>query len=374
MMKADPIGLYVHIPFCVRKCAYCDFCSYPYSDISWREDYIHRLCAEISEYEGRNIKVNSIFFGGGTPSLLKEAEFRYIVGAIKKSFMISADAEFTIEANPKTLTEKNLASYIDCGVNRISIGLQSIHENELKSLGRIHNYTDFLDSYNLVRSLGIDNINVDLMYGIPEQTKESFAETLDSLIELAPEHISVYGLILEEGTPLYKNRDALTLPSEDAECDMYYIASQKLSLAGYSHYEISNYAKLGYECRHNLKYWRCEEYIGVGVNAHSYFDGIRFANSDDISEYLDVKCKKYITEDISDSTDEAYEYVMLRLRLAEGLSLSDYYLRFGENFLEGRGPMIDKLRGLGYIGIQNDRLFLTEKGFYVSNAILCELI
>ena len=373
MMKTDPIGLYVHIPFCVKKCAYCDFCSYPYEDISWQEDYIRRICCEISAYEGKKIKVNSIFFGGGTPSLLTEAEFRYIVCAIKKSFIISDDVEFTIEANPKTLTEKNLTSYIDCGVNRISIGLQSIHENELKSLGRIHNFSDFVDLYNLARSLGIDNINVDLMYGIPEQTKESFAETLNSLIELAPEHISVYGLMLEEGTPLYKNRDTITLPTEDEECDMYYLASQKLSLAGYSHYEISNYAMGGYECRHNLKYWKCEEYIGVGVSAHSCFDGGRFANPDGISEYLDVNCKKYITED-TDSTDKAYEYVMLCLRLAEGLSLSDYLSRFGVDFLTGRESMIERLCALGYLCVQGDRLFLTDRGFYVSNAILCELI
>ncbi len=370
MMKADPIGLYVHIPFCVKKCAYCDFCSFPYSDVSWREAYIKRLCKEISEYKGREIEVNSIFFGGGTPSLLSSDEFCKITDSIKNSFWVSSDTEFTIEANPKTLTEKNLLSYMECGVNRISIGFQSIHQNELKKLGRIHSCSDFWDSYTLARRVGIRNINIDLMYGIPDQTYESFSKTLDTVKELSPEHISVYGLILEEGTPLYKSRKSLFLPNEDEECEMYYLASKKLSLGGYSHYEISNYAKPTYECRHNLKYWHNEEYIGFGISAHSYYSGKRFSNSDNISAYLDEKCEKYISED----ADAEYEYVMLRLRLSEGFSLSDYCRQFGNNFLHGRESYIKKLSDLGYLTLCGDRLSLTEKGFYVSNSILCELI
>ena len=369
-MKAEPIGLYVHIPFCVKKCDYCDFCSFAYSDIFWREAYIERLCTEISEYKGREIAVNSIFFGGGTPSLLTASEFKKITDAIKDSFSLSDDLEFTVEANPKTLTEQNLLSYIECGVNRVSIGLQTIHDNELKSLGRIHNYSDFLDSYTLVRRVGIRNVNIDLMYGIPEQTYESFAKTLDTVKKLFPEHISVYGLILEEGTPLYKSRKSLVLPNEDEECEMYYLASDKLSQVGYSHYEISNYAKPGYECRHNLKYWHSQEYIGLGVSSHSYYGGKRFANSDNILEYLDEKNEKYILED----ADAEYEYVMLRLRLSEGFSLRDYSLRFGYDFLEGRKDMINKLCEIGYVKIENGRISLTDKGFYVSNSILCELI
>ncbi len=373
-MTTDSRGLYVHIPFCVRKCNYCDFASFGCSSIDWRERYIDALCGEILSYRDKSIGIDSIFFGGGTPSLLTPSEFERIVSAIAEGFNVFPNTEFTLEVNPKTVDEEKLASYVRYGVNRLSIGLQSIHENEQKILGRIHNFDDFLKTYYLARKSGIKNINVDLMYGIPEQTMESFGETLRRVTDLSPEHISLYGLILEEETPFYRIKDKLPLPTEDTECDMYYLAANKLSAAGYSHYEISNYAKEGYECRHNLKYWHCEEYIGVGLSAYSYFDGARFGNSDSIEEYLGGSYAKYSREDKLDKDALAYEYVMLAFRLKEGFSLDEYKVRFDRDFLEGRADIIDRFEKVGYLINRNGRIALTESGFYVSNSILTELL
>ena len=376
-MGTDALGLYLHIPFCVRKCNYCDFCSFDLSSVTWRERYIDRLCKEISSYVGykeERIKLNSIFFGGGTPSLLTPKEFQKICSAIEESFEILPDTEFTVEANPKTLDREKLRAYTECGVNRLSIGLQSIHENELKILGRIHNFDKFLESYNLARECGIDNINVDLMYGIPEQTMESFERTLDRVLALSPDHISLYGLIIEEGTPLYKNIYNLAIPSEDTECDMYYLATEKLRAVGYSHYEISNYAKSGCECRHNLKYWRSEEYIGIGLNAYSYFGGRRYANTDEAEVYLMQICENYDHTERSEPSDKPFEYVMLRLRLSEGFSLRDYEARFGRDFMLHKKEIIERFCKAGYLTFDGDRLALTERGFYVSNSIITELI
>ncbi|MBQ8302913.1 MAG: radical SAM family heme chaperone HemW [Clostridia bacterium] len=374
MMTTKPLGLYVHIPFCVRKCNYCDFCSFPEGKVDWRDKYIDALCSEIELYKGRNITLNSIFFGGGTPSLLSIDEFSRVFETVKQCFSLDSDIEFTVEANPKTLDREKLRSFVSFGVNRLSIGLQSIHENEMKMLGRIHNYADFKECYAMARECGIKNINVDLMYGIPEQTMDSFSKTLDDIIALRPEHLSLYGLILEEGTRFFEKKDSLALPTDDAECDMYYLACRRLADAGYSHYEISNYALDGHKCRHNLKYWRDEEYIGVGLSAYSYFDGRRFGNSRDVSEYLSSNYAKYDSGEIISCTDEAYEYVMLGLRLSEGFSLSEYKDRFGADFIVGREKFIESLVKEGYMKIADGRIFLTERGFYVSNMILSELI
>ena len=373
-MTTDARGLYVHIPFCVRKCNYCDFCSFKLSAVDWRDKYIDRLCDEIGSYKGQNIGIDSLFFGGGTPSLLTPTEFLRIVETIKESFRILPGAEFTVEANPKTLDGEKLAAFVKAGVNRLSIGLQSIHENELKILGRIHTFEDFLASYKLAREYGIDNVNIDLMYGIPEQTIDSFEETLRTVLSLSPEHISLYGLILEEGTPLFEKRDEIVFPPEDSECDMYYLAAKRLSDAGYSHYEISNYARADRQCRHNLKYWRSEEYIGVGLSAYSYFDGRRFGNFAHVEEYLNQAVEQYSHTEPLDKDSVAYEYVMLRLRLSEGFSLAEYKKLFGKDFLLGREALINRLTDGGYMEIRDDRLSLTERGLYVSNSILTELI
>ena len=371
-MRTEPIGIYVHIPFCVKKCHYCDFCSFSTLSSEVRAKYIDTLVAEIQSFKSdAKISVDSIFFGGGTPSLLSPDEFERIHNAISSAFDILPSAEFTVEVNPKTVDEKKLKSYKSCGVNRISIGMQSVNEKELKMLGRIHNYADFEDAYKLVRFVGFENVNVDLMYGIPDQTKASLMKTLDALIRLSPEHISAYGLIIEKGTPFYDNRRSLPLPTEDQECDMYDLICTRLSDSGYRHYEISNYAKNGKESRHNLKYWRCGEYIGFGVAAYSYFRGMRFGNSDSIDEYLSENAKEYISKE---EAEPRYEYVMLGLRLADGISLSEYKDKFGVDFLLGRENKISEYINSGYMIMQNGRLFLTEKGFYVSNTILTDLL
>ena len=373
-MTTKPIGLYVHIPFCVRKCNYCDFCSFPIESISFRDKYISALCREIEGYRGRNISLNSIFFGGGTPSLLTANEMSRIVSVIQKSFLILEDTEFTLEANPGTIDEEKLSEFVSLGINRLSLGLQSIHENEMKILGRIHSFDDFEKVYHSARSLGISNINVDLMYGIPEQTMESFEATVKKIIELSPEHISLYGLILEEGTPFYNKKNSLSLPGEDSECDMYYLAARLLRENRYSHYEISNYAKEGRESRHNMKYWRCDEYIGVGLSAYSYFDGRRYGNTDMVTEYLSESYRGFAYEENVDNSSLAYEFVMLGLRTADGILLKEYKEKFGYDFLENRENLIKKLVDDGYAILKEGRLFLSEKGFYVSNYILTELI
>jgi oxygen-independent coproporphyrinogen-3 oxidase len=372
-MTTDKIGVYVHVPYCVRKCSYCDFCSFPLNRAPDRRAYIDALLSEMDLYRERDLTVDTVFFGGGTPSLLTPDELDGILAHIREVFHVTPDAEMTLEANPGTVTRESMRRAIAAGVNRISLGLQSIHENEMKILGRIHNYDDFLAAYNTVRELGIDNVNVDLMYAIPSQTVESLSETVDRVLSLSPEHVSLYSLILEEGTPLYEMRETLELPDEDAEIAMYSLVTDKLRRAGYTHYEISNYARAGRESRHNLRYWQGGRYLGFGLSAYSYFDGERFGNTSDPSLYLSGKGIATDRE-IIDLEREAYEYVMLGLRLGEGISLRDYSTRFGSDFLDGRRDSIDSLIGMGYATLDGDRLKLTERGFYVNNAILTELI
>lgn len=374
-MTTNPIGIYLHIPFCHQKCNYCDFSSFAGVKQEVRECYVAKLIEEIKSYKCDNkIKADSIFFGGGTPSLLTVEEFSKITEALYDSFDVCDKAEFSIEANPKTLTYEKLSHYLSCGVNRVSLGMQSIHENELKFLGRIHSYADSLEAIRLFDRLGVDNFNLDLMYGIPEQTLSSFRDTLRVAIDSGAAHISSYGLIVEEGTDFYRRRNQLPLPDEDEECDMYALAAQMLGGAGFSHYEISNYAKSGNQCQHNLKYWRGYEYIGVGLAAHSYFGNIRYSNTSRFSEYLSSDFTKYRMEEPIDNEERAYEYVMLRLRLSEGFSLSEYQSFFGKSFLLGRENKLESFRIAGLISLTDDSIALTERGFYLSNTLLSELI
>jgi oxygen-independent coproporphyrinogen-3 oxidase len=371
-MKSKSIGLYVHIPFCKRKCNYCDFCSFSELSEDKRRKYIDALIYEILSYSDKKLSLDTVFFGGGTPSILRIEELSKIVEAIKKSFQFTEDTEFTLEANPGTLTEKKLMAYRKFGVNRISLGLQSVHENEQKILGRIHNYDEFEKSFFLCRKAGFDNINVDLMYAIPSQSVESFSESINRVLSLSPEHISAYSLILEENTPLYENQAQLKFPSEDEEILMYELLCKSLADSGYLHYEISNYAKCGYQSRHNMKYWHSDDYIGVGVSAHSYFLGKRFYNTESIDSYINGA--GIISERDENQNEAAYEYVMLALRTSEGFSLIDYKSRFFEDFLSGREEKLKKYEKLGYLVLSFDRIFLTEKGFYLSNLILSDLL
>ena len=372
-MTTDPIGLYVHIPFCIRKCNYCDFCSFP-DDSELRARYVDSLIAEIESYKSTpRIKIDTVFFGGGTPSLLSPEQFSRINGAIRKTFRLCDDNEFTVEVNPGTANERILSEFKACGVNRLSIGFQSMHDNEQKILGRIHNYDDFYSTVSMARRLGFDNINVDIMYGIPEQTPSSFEQTLLAVSDLEPEHISCYGLIIEDGTPFGDKRDMLDLPDEDTECSMYELACELLRKKGFEHYEISNYAKRGYRCRHNLKYWRDEDYIGVGLAAHTYYLGERVYNTERFDEYLGKERAQYQCRERNPGKD-AFEYIMLALRLSEGLSLIKYEGIFGVSFLAGRERALKKFGELGLIEQGPATVRLTERGFYLSNTVISELV
>ena len=373
-MEIKPIGVYIHVPFCKRKCNYCDFCSEAAGEYKIRR-YVDALCNEIREFsEKRKIDVDTVFFGGGTPSVLDAESFEAIMSTVRECFNIVDGAEITVEVNPGTVTEEKACAFAKCGVNRISIGVQSIHENELRALGRIHNYADFLNTVGIFRRMGIDNLSADLMYGIPEQTVASFTETLRAIVDLSLSHVSCYGLIVEEGTPFYLNRDKLPLPTEDEECEMYRLAHKMLVDAGFRHYEISNYAKDGSLSRHNLKYWRTEEYVGFGLSAHSFYGGKRFYNTSDFDEYFTLDSAKYRMEESDTCGIDPFEYVMLALRTDDGFLLSEYERLFGHNFLTDREDKLRAFSSGGFLTIDSGRLRLTHEGFYVSNSILADLL
>ena len=374
-MNPDTIGLYVHIPFCKKKCNYCDFCSFAGVDLSLRAGYLRALSEEIASYGGEeHPPVDTVFLGGGTPSLLTPVEIADLFAALRKTFRILPDAEITAEANPGTLDREKIDAFCRAGVNRLSIGLQSVHESELRTLGRIHSYADFLDAYRLAKAGGIENIGVDLMYAFPGQTPDAFHETLDTVASLAPSHISAYGLIVEDGTPFGERREALILPDEDEELAMYEDACRTLAAAGYRHYEVSNYALPGRECRHNLRYWHEEEYIGFGVSAHSYYRRERFATSRDIRAYSAGKCKQLRTKEHIGKANEAEEYTMLALRTSEGVDLSLYQKRFSRSFLEGREESVARFVSLGLATLSDTHFALSERGFYVGNTLTAELL
>lgn len=374
-MTTKPIGIYVHIPFCKSKCAYCDFLSFAGALQKYEEPYTDALIREIYLYKREpKIKADTVFFGGGTPSLVSAESFARISRALYDVFEILPSAEFTMEANPKTLTDEKLSAYVGCGVNRISLGMQSVCEKELKILGRIHNFKEFKDSYEMCIRHGITNINVDLMYAIPMQTLDSLDSSLTEVIALSPTHVSAYSLILEEGTRLWQEKESLTLPTEDEECEMYSLITARLRDAGYSHYEISNYCLPGYSSRHNLKYWRDEEYIGLGLAAHSYYGKKRYSNHTSFEEYFSHAGKEYLQSEPIDKMAQAYEYAMMRLRLSEGFSLSEYKELFFEDFLYGKEKIISDLQRAEYLTVKDDRIALTESGFYVSNEILSQLL
>ena len=374
-MITEPIGVYLHIPYCVKRCNYCDFCSSSCGACGVPENYVNRLCKEILSYKGEEkILASTVFFGGGTPSLLTPIQLEKIISALDLVFDFLPDAEFTLEANPGTLDENKLAKFKSLGVNRLSLGMQSMHENELSALGRIHTHVDLLSAISMARKAGFDNVSCDLMYGIPHQSLDSFYKTLKEVISLSPEHVSVYGLMLEEGTPFFEMQKSLPLPSEDEECEMFYLADKLLIQAGYTHYEISNYAKEGRESRHNLKYWQAEEYIGFGAAASSYYKGKRFTNTSSIDEYLNKAGVCYTISETLSETDLAYEYAMLHLRLKRGISLNEYRARFSKDFTLGKEKTIDRLLSLGLIVFDKERLALTTRGYYLSNTVLTELL
>ena len=368
------LGIYVHIPFCVQKCRYCDFCSFAGAERGVMDAYTKELCRRIERCSERCSErlVDTVYLGGGTPTLLEPSQLAQILETLRATYDMSEDCEVTCECNPATADEEKFRALRALGINRLSIGLQSVHDDELRRLGRIHTYEDFLKTFSDARAAGFDNISVDLMYALPDQSLARFQESLQRLAELSPEHISVYGLKIEEGTPFWAERDALILPDEETELSMYLACSEILSQHGYEKYEISNFAKHGRESRHNLRYWRGEEYLGFGVAAHSYFAGERFGNNRDMSAFLSGA---EIVEERNrlDFVDLRNEYLMLRLRLSEGLCEEELEERFGVSF-RAMLPETDRLMEHGLLKEKDGRISFTDRGFFVSNAILSELL
>ena len=377
------IGIYIHIPFCVRKCFYCDFISFSNID-NLIEDYFEALKLEIENEESlieRYIK--TIYIGGGTPSYVDAKFICEVIKLIKEKYNVDKDAEITIEVNPGTANKEKLDSYFKCGINRLSIGLQSANDNLLKMLGRIHNYQEFLDTYNLARSVGFKNINVDLMIGLPNQKIEDVEDSLKKVIGLKPKHISVYSLILEENTPLEEkiNNKELELPEEDLERKMYWRVKNILEENGYIHYEISNFAKEGFSSKHNLDCWNQKEYIGFGVAAHSYVGNKRYSNTENLKKYiLYFKDKNVDLNDIRDIHEEQdkelqmKEYMLLGLRKIEGVKVSEFKNKFVDNPIYVFKDSLNKLVNEELVEIDIDEIKLTNKGIDLANIVWEEFI
>ena len=373
--KKNGLELYLHIPFCIKKCDYCDFLSGP-STRAGQESYIYALLREIeavSKLEKR--PVDTVFIGGGTPSVPECDVMEKLLQGLQENFHFSPDAEITIEANPGTLTPQKLALYRKYGINRISIGLQSPKDEELKMLGRIHNYEQFLESYQMARAEGFSNLNIDLMFAIPGQSYEGWIENLRMVAELGPEHISAYSLIVEEGTPF--SRRKLDLPDEDTEYRMYEDVAKVLGEYGYHQYEISNYAKENRECRHNEGYWQRKDYLGLGLGAASLIGNVRFANTTDMQEYLENsgnpkrirKEREVLTEE-----DEIAEFMFLGLRMTEGVSKTEFQEYFGTAVEKIYGEVLDKYKRQGMLVEKDDRIFLTRAGIHVSNVVMADFL
>ena len=371
------LGLYLHIPFCLQKCNYCDFCSAPASPAT-RAAYVDALCAHLRAVapQASAYEVDTVYLGGGTPTLLSPADFSRILDTVRAHFNVLSDAEITSECNPVTNADGLFEGLLQAGINRLSIGLQSVHENELKCLGRLHSFADFESTFKAARRAGFENISADLMFGIPEQTVESFRKTLETLCALSPEHISAYGLRVEDGTVFGRMRDTLPLPSEDEEAEMAELVESFLPAHGYERYEISNYARDGYHSRHNLRYWLDKEYLGFGPAAHSFFGGVRFETPANTIAYLNAVEKgefdTLFTERHTVTKNEARdEYVMLRMRLAAGIDKADFSHRFDTSFEQCYGDLTRLIKG-GFLKNNDTRVAFTARGMQVSNAILSE--
>ena len=371
----SPMEIYIHIPFCIRKCDYCDFLSGP-SGPEERADYVQALLREIQAVEeGEGRSVSSIFIGGGTPSVLDERLLGDILREIRNRFKMEEDAEITIEVNPGTANIGKLQAYREMGINRLSIGLQSPEDRELKILGRIHNYGQFLETYQEARTVGFDNINIDLMSAIPDQTYEGWVKNLRTVAELEPEHISVYSLIVEEGTPFDARK--LNLPDEDTEYNMYEATAQILKEYGFEQYEISNYARKGRECRHNVGYWTRQDYLGFGLGASSLYGKERFANTADMKKYLEnSKNPEKIREKEPSLTreDEMAEFMFLGLRMTKGISKADFQRCFGCTIESVYGEVLEKYESMELLVEKDGRIFLSREGIHVSNSIMAEFL
>ena len=368
--------LYVHIPFCIKKCDYCDFLSGP-ANAKTQNNYVEALLTEISKSgDFSEREISTVFIGGGTPSAVQSENIIRIMEALRRRFVFSDNAEITMEANPGTLTSEKLKDYREAGINRLSIGLQSADDEELRALGRIHTYQEFLESYHLARAAGFDNINIDLMSAIPGQTRKSWNRNLKTVVDLKPEHISAYSLIVEEGTPFAKRK--LDLPGEDEEYQMYEDTARILGEYGYLQYEISNYARKGYECRHNKGYWMRTDYLGLGLGAASLIGGdTRWNNTSDMQEYLQNGDNlQRIRKDtvVLTRKEQQEEFMFLGLRMTEGVSEADFQECFGVPLLKVYGEPLKKYKNMELLENKNGFWRLTPRGIHVSNWILADFL
>ena len=377
-MKNKEIGIYVHIPFCKRKCDYCDFISYSNKD-SKIQEYIEAVKKEI-ELQKIKSEITTIYVGGGTPSYIESKYIKEIIEEIKKK-NVSNDAEITIEVNPGTVTLEKLRDYKECGINRLSIGLQTTQNNLLKQIGRIHDFEQFIETYKMARKEGFENINVDLMLGLPNQRIKDLKDSLEKVIELQPEHISVYSLIIEEGTPICNKieKGDLELPEEELERNMYWYVKNTLELNGYKHYEISNFARKGYESKHNMNCWKQKEYVGIGLAAHSYRDITRYSNTEQMGEYIrNVKNQNLernrIIHEIQKEDDTKKEYMILGLRQIDGIKISKFKEKFGDNPIYLFRNELKKLSDENLIYVDEDNIKLTNKGIDFANLVWEEFV
>lgn len=371
-MKTDnQIGIYIHIPFCVRKCAYCDFLSFS-ADSDTHNKYVNSLCKQIGETVDKR-QVSSVYIGGGTPSVINPELIVRILCKLRETFVILPQAEITIEVNPGTVDINALSLYKEAGINRLSIGLQSADDKELKMLGRIHTFDDFIRTYDNAVMVGFDNINVDIMTALPNQTETVLTNTLDTVIGLKPKHISAYSLIIEDGTPFYDKYGNCDVMDTEEERKLYYLCRNKLRDAGYEHYEISNFAKPGYQSRHNTSYWIRQDYYGFGLGASSLVCERRLKNETDIKRYIENPHLK--TEEIVlGKNDQMEEFMFLGLRMMKGVSIPEFEQIFQIDFESVYGEVTDKLLKEGLLDKLEYRLFLTDKGIDYGNYVFSKFL
>ncbi len=371
------LGLYLHIPFCERKCLYCDFLSAA-ADTSTKDNYVEALMNEINSYKEMASKysVKTIFIGGGTPTSLNADSIIQIMEKVKDTFLISSNAEITIEMNPGTIDREKLLAIRHSGINRISMGLQSADNKELKLLGRIHTYETFLENYSLARELGFDNINIDLMSSLPEQSLDKWMKTLEKVTDLNPEHISAYSLILEEGTPFYQKYSSIPI-DEELDRQMYWETENYLKSKGYEHYEVSNYAKKAKECRHNNSYWVRENYLGLGLGASSMIENTRFRKEDNLQEYI-INAGNHILTDKEieklSINQQMEEFMFLGLRLMEGVSKAEFERTFQIPMDNIYKEELERSIREGLLQEKEGRVYLTNRGIDLSNTVMARFL
>ncbi len=363
------LGIYIHIPFCSKKCPYCDFYSVCFDD-NLAERYTDALIFSIKSYKSQNLSADTLYFGGGTPNLLGEKRIARIVSAVKEGFSLCENAEITMEANPETFCNQDISAFAKAGVNRLSFGLQSANKNELLHLGRTHTPEQVIKCIELANKSGINNVSLDLMLGIEGQTLESLEKSIDFCKNSGATHISAYLLKIEPGTPFYKKQELLDLPDEDESAEFYEFACTELKNAGYKQYEISNFAANGLISRHNTKYWLCEEYLGFGASAHGFFNAERYFYERSIEGFIENPLKT-----VSDGQGGSYEEAfMLGLRLSDGIDISQFEKKYSLSFSDDFYREVEKFSKAGLMQREENRIFITKKGFLVSNSIIADLI